>query len=103
MPRDGGNSFNGSLLANYTGDRLQSAPSLSSRLRDRGVRQGDLPTIKNIWDINGGWGGPIKRDRLWFFTAHRSWGSADRWSVNTSTPNPRTAGSTPDLRQAGGQ
>jgi hypothetical protein len=47
--------------------------------------------VKYVWDVNGGVGGPIQRDRLWFFTAHRSWGSAN--SVVGQFGNQEPAGS----------
>ncbi len=75
IPRDGGNAFRGSMFGNFTNEKLQSAANLSSELIARGVTQAGLPQIGNVWDVNGGIGGPLMRDRLWFFTAHRSWGS----------------------------
>src|SRR5262249_31115644 len=29
----------------------------------------------SIYDVGGGVGGPIVKDRLWFYTAHRWWGN----------------------------
>jgi len=77
VPRDGGNTYHGSVFGNFTNGSLQSAANLSQELKDLKVTQESLPKIGNIWDTNGGLGGPLKRDRLWFFTAHRSWGSAN--------------------------
>ena len=33
------------------------------------------PKVKKVYDAGGGIGGPIRSDRLWFFTAHRWWGT----------------------------
>ena len=32
--------------------------------------------VQDIWDYNGTLGGPIVKDSLWFFTAHRRWGNS---------------------------
>ena len=77
VPRDGGNTFHGSAFGNFTGEALQSDPALPATLTSRNVTKEGLPRIGNIWDASGGVGGPLRRDRLWFYTAHRSWGSAN--------------------------
>ena len=33
-----------------------------------------MPNVLRIFDYNGAYGGPIKRDRLWFFATARYWG-----------------------------
>ncbi len=75
IPKSGSNVFHGTFIANYTGSGMQSAPNLTDDLVSRGVTAASLPKIRKIWDVNGSLGGPIVRDRLWFFTAERSWGS----------------------------
>jgi hypothetical protein len=77
VPRDGGNLFHGSLFGTYTGPGFQSEPELSDVMLNRGLTQGDLGKVIRIWDANGSLGGPIKRDRIWFHQAVRSWGSAN--------------------------
>ena len=68
VPREGGNRFSFyTNLSGTTGD-LQSS-NLDDALRERGVvTQGQL---KNIYDLQFAVGGPIVRDRLWFYTGHR--------------------------------
>jgi Carboxypeptidase regulatory-like domain len=75
VPKDGGNQFSGYLFTNYTNDRLQS-DNLTSELIARGLLK--VNGVNKIWDVNGALGGPIKRDKLWFFTSHRSWGNSSR-------------------------
>src|SRR5437773_7316046 len=68
IPKDGGNRLSGSLSAEYTGPGL-SSDNATTELRARGLS--GAPSIKNYYDIGGGLGGPIKRDKLWFFGAGR--------------------------------
>ena len=50
--------------------------NLSDDVRARGLT--DCPSTRShdIWDYNGTLGGPILRDKIWFFTAHRRWGNS---------------------------
>lgn len=75
VPKAGSNTLRGTFIANYTGSGMQSDPNLTNDLISRGVTKANLPQIKEIWDVNGSLGGPLVRDRVWFFTAARSWGS----------------------------
>ena len=34
--------------------------------------------VDDVYDINGAFGGPIRKDKLWFYTAHRHWGDTTR-------------------------
>jgi hypothetical protein len=79
VSRDGGNQFNGSFFAGWTqGSWL--ANNLDDDLRARGL--GAAGGIDRIYDFNVGVGGPIKRDKLWFFTSVRAW-SVDAPIANT--------------------
>jgi Carboxypeptidase regulatory-like domain len=69
IPKSGGNTFQGSLLANGSWPALQGN-NVTDRLESRGV-QGVSNTIKKLYDINGAIGGPIKRDRVWFYYTSR--------------------------------
>jgi hypothetical protein len=78
VAKDGGNEFNGSFFAGWTqGSWL--ANNLDDDLRARGL--GAAGGIDRIYDFNVGVGGPIKRDKLWFF------GSARAWSVDAPIAN----------------
>jgi hypothetical protein len=72
IPKEGGNTFKGSVFATYTGDALQ-ADNLSDDLQAQGTLS--VPVYDSIWDLNPAVGGPIAKDRLWFFGAFRYWGS----------------------------
>ncbi|PYS37983.1 MAG: hypothetical protein DMG14_19295, partial [Acidobacteria bacterium] len=73
VSKDGGNRFSGSLSAAYTGPSLQMG-NLTDALRARGLKN-DI-SIRRSYDYGGALGGPIKKDKLWFFMAHRWWGAS---------------------------
>ena len=68
IPKDGGNIFSGSLSTELTGPGLTS-DNVDDKLRARGLNKG--PSVRKYYDVGGGLGGPIMRDRLWFFGAGR--------------------------------
>ena len=68
IPKDGGNRLSGTLSAEYTGPGL-SSDNATDELRARGLS--GAPSIKSYYDVGGGLGGPVKRDKLWFFGAGR--------------------------------
>jgi hypothetical protein len=72
VPRQGGNRFTGSFFANGANDRLAGS-NYSDSLKAQGLPAPSL--LLKIWDTNGAVGGPIKRDRLWFFSAVRYQGN----------------------------
>jgi hypothetical protein len=69
IPKAGGNSFSGTLLANGSGPSLQGS-NVTDDLQARGL-QGASTTLKKLYDINGAVGGPIKQDRAWFYVTSR--------------------------------
>jgi hypothetical protein len=73
IPRSGGNTFAGSAFYSGTSSRIQST-NIDASLRSAGIQ--DPPTVRNNWDTNGALGGPIRRDRVWFFGNLRSVGLA---------------------------
>src|SRR5207248_2715023 len=64
VPRDGGNTFHGTMFGTYTNSHLQSEPNLSADIQSRGLTRADLGKVLYIWDGNGSIGGPLQRDRL---------------------------------------
>ncbi len=71
VPRDGGNEFHGSVVGNYTQGSWQ-ADNLRENLTTRGIT--NVSRIDKIWDFNPGGGGPIKKDKLWFYATYRNQG-----------------------------
>jgi hypothetical protein len=72
VPKEGGNRFALYGLATYTNADLQTS-NMTDELRTRGLPS-DTP-VKKVYDYGFGIGGPLKRDRLWFYSGHRWWGS----------------------------
>jgi len=70
ISKDGGNQFSANIMGAYTDENFQTG-NLNDALRKRGLTQTN--TTKRIYDIGGAVGGPIVRDRLWFYGAQRWW------------------------------
>jgi hypothetical protein len=83
IPKDGGNVLHGGMFATGAGGGMQS-DNQSEELVARGLRAPNR--LDRIYDMNVSIGGPIRRDRLWFFSSFRRWGS-DRLVANTFNPD----------------
>jgi hypothetical protein len=68
IPREGGNTVRGSFFATGVNSSFQ-ADNFSDDLRARGLTQ--VNALKKAYDINGSVGGPIVRDKLWYFASAR--------------------------------
>jgi hypothetical protein len=68
IPRRGGNTLSGTFATYYMHPSWQANP-LTDDLVSRGLTQG--PSLDGLNNVEGGVGGPILRDRLWFFTSAR--------------------------------
>ena len=66
IPREGGNTFSGATYVGYTDSGFQS--NNLGDLLSRGLQTPDA--VAKIYDVNASIGGPIKRDRLWFFGSY---------------------------------
>jgi hypothetical protein len=70
IPRDGGNNFSGTVFGSYANGDWAGDNFTGTDVQERGL---PVPgTIKANGDLNPGFGGPIKRDKLWFFLSGRS-------------------------------
>ena len=89
ITRDGGNTFNGSMFMGFTNSALQ-ASNFDGHLKELGITTSD--SVKSIYDVNPGFGGPIKRDRLWYYASFR-WNGNENYAAdafynrNTNNPN----------------
>lgn len=68
IPREGGNRISGDYKASYRPGTWQSS-NLTGRHVDRGLRAGNA--IDRIFDTTLSLGGPIVKDKVWFFTSGR--------------------------------
>jgi hypothetical protein len=68
VPKDGGNRFNGYLFGDFT-YQPWSADNLTPSLRARAIT--NVAKVHHISDFNPGFGGPIRKNKLWFYAAYR--------------------------------
>ncbi|MEQ1896055.1 MAG: carboxypeptidase regulatory-like domain-containing protein [Vicinamibacterales bacterium] len=79
IPKDGGNTLKLYVAINGTNGDLQGN-NVTDELKKRGANA--ATSVKKVWDFGAGLGGPIVKDKLWFYTAHRWWG-AQEYPPNT--------------------
>lgn len=72
VPKTGGNIMRGSLFASGSGERLQG-DNLTPALRAQGVAA--ATPLTKVYDVSGTLGGPIIRDRVWYFVNAHTGGS----------------------------
>jgi hypothetical protein len=68
IPREGGNTVRGTNIVSFANEDMQGS-NLSEDLVARGLRTPN--SIKKNWDVNPAVGGPIRRDKIWFFFSGR--------------------------------
>ncbi|MEQ1898678.1 MAG: carboxypeptidase regulatory-like domain-containing protein [Vicinamibacterales bacterium] len=73
--REGSNSIKGLGDFEYTNDSLQGS-NLGDRLTSRGLTLSNA--IQNIYSAGAGFGGPIKKDKVWFNSSVRFWGNREQ-------------------------
>jgi hypothetical protein len=83
IPREGGNAFSGATYVGYTDSAFQFS-NLTDDLIKRGLQTPD--SVSKIFDVNASVGGPIKRDKLWFFGSYRNVGN-DNIVANSFYPD----------------
>ncbi len=72
IPRSGSNSFRATLDGYFSNGAMQSG-NLNKELTDFGITK--VAEVDNIFRLGAQIGGPIVRDRIWFFGAVGRWGS----------------------------
>jgi hypothetical protein len=96
IPKEGGNRFSGYVFSNFTNGSLQ-ADNLSQDLQDRGLLV--VNSVDRVWDFNAALGGPIFKDKLWFYSAWRHYGNYVKIANNFENATPEAWYYTPDLSQ----
>jgi hypothetical protein len=71
IPRSGGNNFSGSAFLNLAGD-WSGGNNLTPEIKALNPNLTQTPGIVSAYDASVSFGGPIKRDRLWFYGSYRS-------------------------------
>ncbi|HEY6509189.1 MAG TPA: carboxypeptidase regulatory-like domain-containing protein, partial [Vicinamibacterales bacterium] len=89
VPRTGGNIFSGSFFAAGANGAMQGG-NFDQELVAAGLREAGK--LKKMWDLNGAFGGPIKKDKLWFFATTRYQGTQRYvagmyYNLNAGNPN----------------
>jgi hypothetical protein len=97
IPKEGGNAFSVAFSGLFTKDTWQS-DNLTDELRSRGLNT--VNKVLNLYDAAATSGGPIRKDRLWFFTAHRKWGNRNQLANLFFNKTQGTPFYTPDLARA---
>src|SRR5438874_2227426 len=81
IPHEGGNAFHGSAFATGANSSMQ-ADNLDNDLVTLGFKKQNR--VQSVYDINATLGGPVLRDKLWFFATGRRW-AANNFLGNTFT------------------
>jgi len=72
IPKAGGNEFSGTAVAIFANTDFQAVNISPEEAARQG--QSSAARLDKLWDYNAALGGPIIRDRLWFYTSWRNWG-----------------------------
>jgi hypothetical protein len=100
IPKTGGNKFSGQAFFSTAGQWSQGN-NIDESLKAKGLSQ-PAALYKN-WDVQASLGGPIVKDRLWFFANYRDFGSHDdilgMWgNLNAGKANSWTYVADPNLK-----
>ena len=72
IPKEGSNSLRGSFQTRFSNQSLESN-NLDATQISQGLKSANL--VNKVWDLNPVFGGPIFKDRMWFFGGYRHWGT----------------------------
>ncbi len=89
VPKQGGNRTSGLLFASGFSEGMQ-ASNYTSELAARGVTQPN--PVSHVYDINAAVGGPIAKDKLWYYMSVRQQGQRQNtlnlyYNQNAGDPN----------------
>src|SRR5580704_4101732 len=96
VPKTGGNTFRGSSAFQFADSSLQSS-NYTSALQSAGLK---VPSVLlDLYDVDWSLGGPLKKDKLWFFYLGRVYGngtSVPGMFANANAGNPSSWSYSPD-------
>jgi hypothetical protein len=101
IAREGGNQYHGSVFGNFANDSFQTT-NVDADLLRRNPALANAGTVDKNWDFNPGFGGPLKRDKVWFYLSGRSQGAwlfAPGVYYNKNANDPTKWTYDPDLSQ----
>jgi hypothetical protein len=115
VPKDGGNQFHGVVYGNWApvswaSDNCNSPgvglPCSQSNLYgdltfNTNNKLTNVSVLKDIWDFNPGFGGPIAKDKVWFYATYRWWGVNKTVSNSFEDKDPSPVKYVPDLTRPG--
>jgi hypothetical protein len=87
VPKSGGNNLKGEAIYSFTGKGYADwlTPGASSQitpeLRAQGVTD---PTLRKLYDVNANIGGPVLKDRLWYFGSVRQYHTTEATASYTT-------------------
>ena len=74
VPKTGGNSYKGSSAFQFSNASLQSS-NYTSALQAAGLK---VPSVLlDLYDVDWSLGGPLKKDKLWFYYLGRTYGNGN--------------------------
>ncbi len=81
VPKEGGNQFHGSFYGSgmSSGTQFNNVPSNNPFLKAGN-------NFQSMYDLNGSLGGPILKDKLWFFSTVRRW-TVNEYQANIFNPS----------------
>lgn len=94
ISRDGGNVISGNVTGDWSGSGWDTN-NLNDGLRARGIT--NTNKLRNIYDTGAGVGGPLMRNKLWFYGAGRRWGTGSFLAGRFFNKTPHTLFYTEDL------
>jgi hypothetical protein len=100
IPKEGGNTFRGLIFASFANESMQSS-NFTDRLKTRGFTTPNA--LKKVADVNPAFGGPIRKDKLWFYASHRlqiaqNWVGGMFFDATYNDPNVWTLNQDPNHR-----
>jgi hypothetical protein len=96
IPKDGSNALKGSLFYSQTPASFQS-DNMTPDLAARGLKAPNR--VERIVDVNYGVGGPVKKNKLWFFHSGRVWGVDQTVTDSFHNSDPTNRTFKPDFTQ----